>query len=130
MINGTPKMKYGTITVVAADNLASNLLGGFKEGSTAHRRCRHCDATPSEIASVFNESDLQLRRPTNHIQRCQQIEAAPTKSERDRLSTEYGINRRTVLDDLQYFKVVSGALVQDIMHDILEGMCPFIRSVK
>lgn len=81
MINGIPKIKYGTITVVAADNLASNLLDGFKEGSTAHRVCRHCDATPSQIASVFTESDLHLRMPTYHIQRCQEIETAPTKSD-------------------------------------------------
>ena len=34
---------------------------------------------------------------------------------------QYGINRHSVLDELQYFKVASGVLVPDILHDVLEG---------
>ena len=34
---------------------------------------------------------------------------------------EFGINQRSILDELQHFKVCSGALVQNVMHDILEG---------
>ena len=45
----TQQMFYGTITFVSADNLAANLLGGCKEGSTAYRGCRHCMATLSEM---------------------------------------------------------------------------------
>lgn len=40
---------YGTIAVISADNLAANLLGGFKEGATAHRGCRQCMATPADL---------------------------------------------------------------------------------
>lgn len=121
MIDGIPRKKYGTVTIVVADNLASNLLGGFKEGSTAHRGCRQCNATPSEFSSVM-ESNLELCNPSEHKRRCEEIETAHTKADRDRLSIKYGINRSTVLDKLQYFKVSSGALVQDVMHDVLEGM--------
>jgi len=39
-------------------------------------------------------------------------------------STLFGVNRRSILNDLSYFNVASGALVPDIMHDILEGMLP------
>ena len=28
---------FGTITIISADNVAANLLGGFKEGATANR---------------------------------------------------------------------------------------------
>ncbi len=120
-MNGVPEKRYGTITVVAADNLASNLLGGFKEGSSAYRGCRHCDATPSEISSLFDESELHLRNPDEHKERCEELETASTRTDRDNLSRDYGINRSTILDELQYFKVSTGALVQDIMHDVLEG---------
>ena len=35
-------MKWDTLCLVPVDNLTSNILGGFKEGSTAHRDCHHC----------------------------------------------------------------------------------------
>ena len=108
--------------MVSADNLASNLLGGFKEGSTALRGCRQCLATPSEMKTVFKENQLKLRTPTEHASQCDDLEASTTKAEFDHLSTEFGINRRSILNELIYFDVCSGALVQDVMHDVLEGM--------
>lgn len=36
-------------------------------------------------------------------------------------SKETGINRRSALMDLQHFDLCSGALIPDIMHDVLEG---------
>ena len=36
-------------------------------------------------------------------------------------SKEYGINRNSALNELAYFHVCCGALIPDIMHDILEG---------
>ena len=36
-------------------------------------------------------------------------------------SIEFGINGRSVLDTLPHFDVCSGALLPDIMHDLLEG---------
>ena len=38
--------------------------------------------------------------------------------------TVYGINRHALLNTLQYFSVVSGALLPDIMLDVLEGVLP------
>ena len=36
-------------------------------------------------------------------------------------SKEFGINRNSALNELAYFHACSGALIPDIMHDILEG---------
>ena len=33
----------------------------------------------------------------------------------------YGINRNSILNQLQYFHVCDGSLLPDVMHDILEG---------
>ncbi len=41
------------------------------------------------------------------------------------LSVEHGINLRSPLLDLQYFDLCSGALVADVMHDILEGVLQY-----
>ena len=120
-IRGQPQCKWGTLCLVPADNLASNVLGGFKEGSTANRGCRHCLALPSDIQSIFTESRLKLRNPEEHKVMCDQLEKASTNRDRDRLSVEFGINQRSILDELKYFKVCSGGLVQDVMHDVLEG---------
>ena len=48
-----------------------------------------------------------------------------TSTERQHFSKMYGVNHRAVLDRLQYFDVASGALVPDIMHNILEGALPY-----
>jgi len=39
-------------------------------------------------------------------------------------STTYGINYCSVLESLSFFSVAEGAMVPDIMHDILEGVLP------
>jgi len=38
-------------------------------------------------------------------------------------ATTYGVNRRSILNESQYFNVVDG-MAPDIMHDILEGVLP------
>ena len=44
-IHGEKCIMYGTVAAIAADNLGSLALGGFKESCTAFRMCRHCMAT-------------------------------------------------------------------------------------
>ena len=39
----------GTLTVVSADNLASQLIGGYKALNSAFRKCRYCMATDEQI---------------------------------------------------------------------------------
>ena len=57
--------------------------------------------------------------------KCTQLESASTKREYEALSKEFGINHRSILDELQYFDVCGGGLVQDVMHDALEGMLEY-----
>ena len=42
-------------------------------------------------------------------------------------STNFGINRRSVLEDVPAFSVVTG-IPHDIMHDLFEGVVPFELS--
>lgn len=39
----------GTVTVVSADNLASQLVGGYKALNSAFRKCQYCMATDEEM---------------------------------------------------------------------------------
>ena len=129
-MNGLPLKKYGSICLIPADNLASNAIGGFKEGSQATHGCRHCMATPAEMKSIFSESKLTLRDPANHSVQCDRLVAAPTLKDKERLSTEFGINHRSVLNSLQYFNVCDGGMIQDLMHDMLEGMTTYVFKIE
>lgn len=123
-VQGTPKNYFGTLCLASADNLGSCALGGFKEGSTAYRGCRHCMATPSELKTRFKESEFELRTPDSHKEQCT-ILNSKTGSSRDAYSKETGINHESILNELQYFSVASGALVPDVMHDVLEGVLQY-----
>ena len=47
-----------------------------------------------------------MQSQAEHLRRCQLIEQATTKTEKSRLSKEYGINERSVLLDLNYINLV------------------------
>lgn len=53
----------------------------------------------------------------SHQQQCSEIEGE-FGNEASKL---YGINRNSILNELLYFHVCSGALLPDVMHDVLEG---------
>jgi len=38
------------------------------------------------------------------------------------MSREYGLNHESLLSDITHFDICSGALVSDIVHDLLEGI--------
>ena len=56
-----------------------------------------------------------------HLRRCQLLEQATTKTEKSRLSKEYGINERSVLLDLDYINIPVH-FVHDVLHVTLEGI--------
>lgn len=81
-------------------------------------------ATSTDSSTKFKEHEFELRSVDHHEQHLTEIKSGKeieSGEDSSTLSTEYGINRRSVLDDLQYFKVVSGSLLPDIMHDVMEG---------
>ena len=74
----------------------------------------------------FVESRFNLRSSTSHSRHCDILENEDlTVSDRQHYSLTYGVNRRALLDSLLYFNVSSGALIPDVMHDILEGALPY-----
>jgi len=47
-----------------------------------------------------------------------------TAADLQHYSLIYGVNHHALLGSLAYFSVTSGALIPDIMHDVLEGVLP------
>ncbi len=74
------------------------------------------------IPSQFNETKLALRSRDVHIEQCDRLEEEDYSAE---FSKEYGINQRSPLLELKYFDMCNGALITDIMHDLLEGVLPY-----
>lgn len=73
----------------------------------------------------FIESQFRLRSSAEHSFHSGLLEREDLHpSDRQHYSTTFGVNRRALLDSLQFFDVTSGALIPDIMHDVLEGVLP------
>ena len=81
-------------------------------------------ATPEELKTKFKESDFTLRTPVTHQQQCITLDGKSGPS-RAAFSKDTGINHTSILDELQYFSVASGALLPDVMHDVLEGVLQY-----
>ena len=77
--------------------------------------------TQEQLATHYKESDFELRTPEMYDDHCSLVEG----DSRGTHSREYGINRCSILNQLRYFSVVSGALVPDVMHDLLEGVLQY-----
>ena len=73
----------------------------------------------------FLESYFEIRSDAKHSEYCNLLERDDISSaDRNHYSLVYGVNRRALLSTLSFFNVASGALLPDIMHDILEGALP------
>ena len=62
-----------------------------------------------------------LRNPDAHDYHCSLLDGE--LAERD--SVTYGVNHRSVLNNLDDFHVCDGQLPQDMMHVLLEGVIPY-----
>lgn len=73
----------------------------------------------------FFESQFTLRNDARHSYHCDVLERNNLSAdEQHHFSLVYGVNRRALLNTLDFFSVASGALTPDIMHDVLEGVLP------
>ncbi len=122
-LHGSSHLIKGTLVVAAADTLASNWLGKFKEGvGFALKNCRHCDGESKALKTVFCEEQVSLRNGKMHIERCNDLKGM-SREAKTYWSKLWGINGESVLLEVKGFDMMSG-LVQDPMHVLLEGVVP------
>lgn len=120
MVGSTQTTFFGALLAFLADNLAAHTVGGFKESmSFALRICRTCMITPNDSQTCFSELFCELRSPEKHFIQCQMIAGDLSAH----YSTNFGINRRSVLEDVPAFSVAT-CIPHDIMHDLFEGVVP------
>lgn len=82
---------FGALFAIQGDNLGVHMLCGLKEDFTANRPCRDCMATLQQVRQMTQEDESLLRTPEQHEEQVAEIEEAEGR-EKERLSTEYGIN--------------------------------------
>jgi hypothetical protein len=113
---------FGKLIALTGDNLGVHSVAGLKEGFTAHHCCRYCMSTIDEVRQVCDELNIELRSARVHDEQIQELESA-FGSARSEISKSYGINRESLLGNLQHYHIIDG-IPPDIMHDILEGVLP------
>ena len=120
-IDGVEHTFHGALLAMLADTMAAQTLGGFKEScSFALRVCRTCMISKSQIQECFTEAECIVRTPEEHEKQCLLLNGPLA----EHFSTTYGINRRSILEDVPGFSVTTG-LPHDIMHDLFEGVVPY-----
>lgn len=119
-INGNERTIRGSLVLVAADTLAAQWLGGFKEGvGFAFKLCRGCDCSRDTLKTGFTAAQFNERNDEIHRERCLQLGAMSQRA-RKHWSKIWGINVPSCLLRIKGFSLE--ALVQDPMHILLEGV--------
>ncbi|XP_051167363.1 uncharacterized protein LOC127285405 [Leptopilina boulardi] len=90
----------GTLSVLIGDNLAVHQMCGFRESFSALHPCRVCKVTMTNVKTMCREDPTQLRSPEEHERQVLEIEAAVGEQAKAALRTQYGINRRSVLNEI------------------------------
>ena len=118
-IGGAVCTLHGGLLAFLADTLAAHTVGGFKKSmSFALRICRTCMTTTEQAQICFVERDFTLRTAETHFEQCELLSGTLCNH------YSYGINRRSILEDVPGFSVING-LPHDVMHDIFEGVVPY-----
>uniref|UniRef100_A0A1X7UBD0 C2H2-type domain-containing protein n=1 Tax=Amphimedon queenslandica TaxID=400682 RepID=A0A1X7UBD0_AMPQE len=105
-INGKSHTIHGTVSVMAADNLASWSIGGYKTLASAKRKCRFCMATSDDFKTKFSFEEFTPRNCATHLSHIADLNGPF----HNHISTTYGI-----------FMSQMDLPAPDIMHDVLEG---------
>ncbi len=109
---------FGTVSFLAADNLAAHFIARFHENfSTVLRLCRTCNVTKYNLPITTSERQCRLRTKASYD------EQAEIVTEQPHLVSLYGVKGKSPMNDLRYYHVIDG-LPPCLAHDMFEGVGP------
>ena len=117
VVDGEFVQIHAILGMFSADNLGAHSLFGFLESFSANQFCRFCSINKTDSQTCFS-CDPVLRRTKERYN-----ESVSLIDSEHYNSSETGIKRGCVLNELQYFHCVESSMV-DCMHDLLEGIIP------
>jgi hypothetical protein len=118
---GKTELYHGLLVFVAADTLAAQGIGGFKEGvGGARKPCRTCEITSAQLSAVHCHSETVCRDEEEHNDRVETLLSLSNAS-RKYWSKEWGVNRKSALSSIPHFKLTE-CLLHDPMHVLFEGI--------
>ncbi|XP_044173356.1 uncharacterized protein LOC122957349 [Acropora millepora] len=117
-IRGELRTFRGSVAFCSGDNLGSQLLGGYKQGSQSYRKCRECMGNSEELEAHFHEDFFVLRTKDSYNEQCERLDWG------EHFRKTYGLNKPSILNKSRFFHVVGG-LPADAMHDVLEGVLQY-----
>lgn len=120
--NEQQSLVKGALIGFCGDTLAAHEFAGFKEGvGFAYQKCRHCECTFDVMQAHFAGKNLILRSLPRYDQQVEEMLNAQTIGMRKRLSSAYGITRRSTARDFPHFNLIT-MIPGDIMHILFEGV--------
>ncbi len=109
---------FGTVSFLAADNLAAHCVGRFYENfSTVLRLCRTCNVTKHNLPITTRETQCLLRTKASYD------EQVTIVTEKPELAPLYGVKEKSPLNELKYYHVIDG-LPPCLAHNFFEGVGP------
>ena len=101
-------------------------------GHAATKGCNHCGKSfPGSVCEKlyggFDRESWPTRSKQEHMQQCEEIERATTKTEKELLERAYGV-RYSVLLELPYFDPFSMTVI-DPMHNLFLGTAKHMVNV-
>ncbi|KAG1670659.1 hypothetical protein GQR58_016758 [Nymphon striatum] len=103
---------------ISGDNLGMHGLFGFVESFVANFPCRFCELPRREFHLKFTEQRLLIRNRVTHTAHVETLKTDATEVSRS------GVVSDSVFNKLPYFHVTEN-YTPDVMHDLLEGVCPY-----
>ncbi len=120
-VMGETKRCHGLLVFVAADTLAAQGIGGFKEGvGGAQKPCRTCEITSAQLSAMHCHSDVIIRDVDEHNDRVQALSSL-SHTARKYWSKQWGVNGKSVLSSIPHFKLTE-CLLHEPMQILFEGI--------
>lgn len=119
-IDGQPNLKCA-LTHVSFDNLGANQSLGYMASFSSNYYCRHCLLSKEQCQTAIQQDTHLLRTKTIYSEQLRIIE----NSEKVKYDETQGLKFYCKLNDLSNFHVLDNPTV-DIMHDLAEGVVPFL----
>ena len=121
-IDREPVQLHAILAMFSADNLGAHSLFGFLESFSANRFCRFCTVNKTDSQKLFKCDKLHRRTKAEYNDIVSKLHTPNYNS------SETGIKKGCVLNELQYFHCIDNIVV-DSMHDLLEGVAPYEISL-